>query len=352
MDIWNNERMQFMRKCILEDKLERVCNFKFCPIAINKEEIELEKLQTSYMNLNEISEQIKLGKTKLETGPSIFEIGNSGKCNLACIMCETKESYFRDDENLNKAIYSKIIPELLPGLSRLALLGNGDPLYNKYSRKLLEQMDPSLYPSLRINLITNGQLFTPQMWEKIQHNNFSYINVSIDAATRTTYEYIRRNGSWDVLNRNLELISSLRRKKVFDFFSTSFIVMKSNYKEMGDFAEFALRLGCDRVEFQRMAGLADIRENINVIKDKKILSEIAHMLNENPVFKRKEIQTYVIDDYRRYADTSYNNAGRVIKDASKKILHHPIHQVYKTVKYIPAIYFLHALLKYRSIPRQ
>ena len=34
MDIWNGERIQYMRKAIFENKLEKVCNFKYCPYAI------------------------------------------------------------------------------------------------------------------------------------------------------------------------------------------------------------------------------------------------------------------------------------------------------------------------------
>jgi len=350
MDIWNNERIQYIRKCILEDTLEAVCNYKYCPIAIKNEEIDLEKMQTNDLHPNEIIEQIKLGKTKLETAPSAFEISNSGKCNLDCIMCEIKEKYFREEEKLNTTLFSEIIPDLLPGLSRLTLSGNGDPLYNKYSRTLLEEMDPSLYPALKIQLITNGLLFSQHMWDKIKHNNFAAINVSIDAATRTTYEYVRRNGKWDVLHRNLEFISSLRRKKVFDYFSISFVVMKSNYKEMGEFAELGLRLGCDKVDFQKMSGLAEIRENINFIKDKKIFIEIAHMLNENPVFRKKEIETAAIDGYRSYVNKSYNNVSSVVKDVTKELLYHPVHQVYKAVKYFPVIYFMHEFLRYKSVP--
>jgi MoaA/NifB/PqqE/SkfB family radical SAM enzyme len=350
MDIWNNERIQYIRKCILENKLEYVCNYKYCPIAIKNEEIDLEEMQTTGLYPNEIIEQIKSGATRLETGPSTFEIGNSGKCNLDCIMCEIKEQYFREDEKLNEALYSKIIPELLPGLSRLTLSGNGDPLYNKDSRTLLEEMDPSRYPSLKLQLITNGLLFTRRMWDKIKHNNFAAINVSIDAATKTTYEYIRRNGKWDVLRRNLEFIRSLRQENVFYYFSISFVVMKSNYKEMGEFAELGLELGCDRVDFQKMSGLAEIRENINFIKDKKILAEIAYMLNENPVFRKKEIDTAAIDGYRSYGDTSYSDISRIAKDVTKALLYHPIHQVYKAVKYLPAIYFMHEFLGHKRVP--
>jgi len=350
MDIWNNERMQYIRKCVLENKLEHVCNYQYCPIAIKNKAIDLGKIQAIDPDLKGIIEQIELGRTRLETGPSTFEIANSGKCNLECIMCEGKEKYMGEDENLNKALYSKILPEILPRISRLVLSGNGDPLYNRYSRRLLEEMSPRLYPSLKIQLITNGLLFTPQMWEKIGHNHYASIHVSIDAASKRTYEYIRKNGNWDVLTSNLEFMSSLRRKEVFGHFSISFVVMRSNYEEMGKFAELGLQLGCDKVEFQKMFGLAEIRENINFIKNKKIVIEIAHMLNENPVFLQKEIDTSPIGDYRKYVDHSYSNSIEIIKDVSKAFLFYPIHQVYKGIKYFPVIYFVYEFLRHRNIP--
>ena len=68
MDIWNGERMQYIRKAILENKLDKVCNFKYCPYAIENKDINVE-WGWGDDHYKSIIEQIHKGKTKLETAP-------------------------------------------------------------------------------------------------------------------------------------------------------------------------------------------------------------------------------------------------------------------------------------------
>jgi molybdenum cofactor biosynthesis enzyme MoaA len=57
------------------------------------------------------------------------------------------------------------------------------------------------------------------------------VEISIDAATKETYEVIRRGGTWETLLLNLEFISTLGLHDI----RTSFVVQDTNYLEMNDF---------------------------------------------------------------------------------------------------------------------
>lgn len=298
MDIWNNAQMQYLRKAILEDRLDKVCNYKSCPYAIKNENLNLEEMKNDDQNFNTIIDQIINGQTVLDTPPHVIQIANSGKCNLKCVMCQTNDKCQKDDDYFDEILYTKIIPHTLPGISRISLSGNGEVFFNPNSRRFLQTLDPNQYPNLKIELYTNAMMFTPKLWETIKHNHYDNIFVSIDAASKETYEKIRVNGKWDVLQQNLRFISELRKQNIFTHFCINFCVMKSNYHELREFAKLGLDLGCDRIFFQKVVGLADIRENINFLNNKKAFVEIANLLND-PIFQNPRVDTTVIDQYQK-----------------------------------------------------
>lgn len=300
MDLWNGEKMQYIRQALLDDRLGKICDFKYCPYAIKKEYLNLEAIKYDDPRYIQIIDQIIAGKTVLDSPPYTLFLANSEQCNLRCSMCDTRHQYPESDRQLDERLFSRVIPEILPGISRIFMSGNGEVLLNQYSRKFLQTLDSERYPQLRIRLLTNGTLFTPELWKSINHNHYENISVSIDAATKETYEKIRVNGKWDALRQNLEFIGGLRRQNIFSHFCVTFVVMRSNYKEMKEFVELGLSLGCDRIVFQKIFGRADIRENINLTNNLKVFAEIGNILAD-PIFQRPEVDTTQIEEYRKYA---------------------------------------------------
>ena len=76
--------------------------------------------------------------------------------------------------------------------------------------------------------------------------------VSIDTATKNTYESIRRGGNFDVLRKNMEFASQLRKEGKIQYFRINFVVQKKNYLEMERFIEWGIQLGVDNVFFTKI----------------------------------------------------------------------------------------------------
>jgi molybdenum cofactor biosynthesis enzyme MoaA len=314
-DVWNNEKSRYVRKKIYENSLESICNSKYCPYYINGQSQTLETNDRIYQKL---FSEIRARRVSLETMPRTIIIAHSGRCNLRCIMCGSNEDFVREDQKLNELIYQRDLPNLLPKLSEIILTGNGDPLFMKDSREFMQKLDSKKYKHISISLITNGQLFNEYMWRSISHNHFGWINVSVDAATPETYEKIRRGGSWKIQQDNLKLISRLRKEKVFHEFKLSFVVMKSNYQEMKRFVEMGLRLGADQVVFQKIFGVADIGENINLTHNKEIFIKIAQVISD-PIFKNPIVDLSLISEYQKYYNSKSNKYDRTITQILEKM---------------------------------
>ena len=72
------------------------------------------------------------------------------------------------------------------------------------------------------------------------------LGVSIDGASKETYEILRKSAKWDNLNRNLEVIAKIKQEKGFRFI-LHFVIQKENYHEMEKMIDLGEQYGADRV---------------------------------------------------------------------------------------------------------
>jgi MoaA/NifB/PqqE/SkfB family radical SAM enzyme len=128
----------------------------------------------------------------------------------------------------------------------LGITGSGDPfagpLYWNYLKELASNGIPD---NLFLNLQTNGLLMTKENLDKIKPiwNNITHIAVSTDAATTETYAIVRKNGVFNKLKRNLELLDNLIMDGCFPnmhTWQTNFIVQRDNFRELLDYIKWQL----------------------------------------------------------------------------------------------------------------
>jgi hypothetical protein len=134
---------------------------------------------------------------------------------------------------------------------KLAITGSGDPWASKSFRKFLFEFDPKLWPNLDdIYLTTNANLFNEKNWKRIEkaHPYVKSVEISIDAATKNTYENKTRiGGNWEVLMENLDFISTI---PTIQNLRCSFVTQLDNYNEMREFAELIYKKFEKRIETQ------------------------------------------------------------------------------------------------------
>jgi MoaA/NifB/PqqE/SkfB family radical SAM enzyme len=99
------------------------------------------------------------------------------------------------------------------------------------------------YPNLRHSIVTNAQLITEKIAQKLVTNNVE-LTISVDGVSKEVYEYIRRGADFSKLTRNLRLISNLKKKhKSSVVLNLNVAVMKSNYHQLEGFIDFAKEYG-------------------------------------------------------------------------------------------------------------
>jgi MoaA/NifB/PqqE/SkfB family radical SAM enzyme len=273
-EIWNDRPIRYVRRMMLEGKWEKICR-PTCPVIVNHRlhgaSIDPDGSAPSVMS-EAGWKDVQQGKVELSAGPTRISFANSRTCNIDCVMCGGR--YFREDRTLVEKA-TREVKALLPGLKEVLLTGHGDPFARQDTRDFLLALDPAAYPGLRINLLTNG-LLLPRYWDRIKHLNFGYIDVSVDAATKGTYEKIRSGGRWEELQRALETLHGDRDS--CRHMNINMTVMRDNFREVPLFVEMAARYGFS-------ASLSSIRgrwgdQNIFSPPDGAALGELRFLVAE------------------------------------------------------------------------
>jgi MoaA/NifB/PqqE/SkfB family radical SAM enzyme len=178
-----------------------------------------------------------------------------GKCNLHCRMCVGRNSPSYPDR------LSCMSPEDFEQMLKAAPTVGGVTLSSNSSDPLLHpQMDQILAIArthqVTADLYTNGHALTESKCHQIvESQSVQMINVSIDAATATTYKRIRGADLNHVLSQ-VERLRALRdhARRPLPWLSFSFVAMADNIQELPDFIRMAQKAGALRVYVEDLIG--------------------------------------------------------------------------------------------------
>jgi MoaA/NifB/PqqE/SkfB family radical SAM enzyme len=240
---WTSDLAYDVRKSMLDGSY-KYCDHIVCPRLnqlINKKEKpylfrEIEDFKEVY-NINS-EEDLK----NFKTPPEEILFGFDRSCNLKCPSCRVNlipNDNLESETHKSKLHLLKSIEDnFSSNIKRMMITGSGDPFYSKIYRDYLINFDKSKYPNLeQIQIITNGNLLNEKLWKQMKATPYiKTIEVSIDAATKDTYETkTRLNGQWDVLIKNLKFLAT--QDTIIEQFVCSMVVSKNNYKEVSMFYE-------------------------------------------------------------------------------------------------------------------
>jgi MoaA/NifB/PqqE/SkfB family radical SAM enzyme len=184
---------------------------------------------------------------------------------------------------------------LLPHLSILNINPAGELFSSRPSRKLLELINDEQCPDLKLDIISNGTLFSEDEWNKFPgiHNKIRTVRISVDAAHKETFEKLRRLGKHDIFLKNMHFLSRLRADGIIPQLKFSFTYQVDNFREMAEFVRFGVSMNCDLVIFERL-------QNLGAYTDKEFLKRAVHRSEHplhreflevirNPLFKEKSV---------------------------------------------------------------
>lgn len=235
--MWNNDWYQALRASML-DGTYRHCTDR-CPeyVKIRNRESTMTRETAGHR----IKHCIESGQGTLPMGPRWIALSNDRSCNLCCRSCRADK--INDAREVHDRRYDQAVALLEKygkDLECLAFSSTGEPFFSRYYLRLMrEYLCREKLPKANIHIGTNGTLLDEKMWQSMKCKDMVHlICVSIDAATKETYEKVR-GPNWDRLMDNLAFIKSLHEAKVVPYFQIRMVVQALNWREMEQFAYLA-----------------------------------------------------------------------------------------------------------------
>lgn len=194
---------------------------------------------------------------RLAPYPKEIEIEITTRCHLRCIMCERNywddRSYARRDMTFEQF---RRICEQFPDLKFIGIAGEGTCFLHKDFIGMLEYLDRR---NVFVLLIDSFDTLDEHRSRKLIELGMHRVEASLDAATRETYETIRKGARWDSVIANLQ---TLRRLKVemrssFPDIFFRYVLTKLNLGELPDFIQLVadLDMNVGRPTVVQVAGL-------------------------------------------------------------------------------------------------
>lgn len=238
-NVWNSDEAIEIRKSILDGSY-KYCSHITCPHLSELKNLK-NKIVSPIKHRNELDTNFwddydaQTGKMKI--GPKNIHMSFDLTCNYKCPSCRV-DMFVENSDGIKRI--NNTIDEMenlfAKDLELIYTIGSGDPFASVGFRNYLRNFDPKKYPKLKtIMLHTNASLWNKKMWDSMPnvHKYVTTCEISIDAATKDTYENVTRlGGNWDNLIENLKFIATIPNLKVV---RTSFVVQNNNYTEMETF---------------------------------------------------------------------------------------------------------------------
>jgi MoaA/NifB/PqqE/SkfB family radical SAM enzyme len=205
--------------------------------------LRLTQKQEENLALNKKEFQQK--RFRLKSHPPQMYLESTTKCNYYCRTCEKGYCpYYAED--LQPEIWEKVCAEAMPWNVRISITGFGEPTMAANFDAILET---ALKNGSYIHFVTNASLLNFSRIEQLTRYPVA-MQISIDGATKETFEDIRTGARFEQVCERLAMIKKLRDIYLSEFYSTfsfNFVALRKNIHELPDVLRLAHRYGIMKV---------------------------------------------------------------------------------------------------------
>jgi MoaA/NifB/PqqE/SkfB family radical SAM enzyme len=184
-----------------------------------------------------------IGATKLSSlapYPFKIEVEHTTICNKKCILCE--RTYWQEkSERLTLEQFKQIVDQF-PGLKWINVTGEGTGFLNPDFLKIIEYLRSK---DVSVNFVDEFDFIDEEKAQKLIELGVNCIWISMDGATKETYEKIKVGCNFEKAVNNIKMLLNLKRKlhSPFPMLCFRFVVNRLNYQEMPKMVELVHSFG-------------------------------------------------------------------------------------------------------------
>lgn len=178
--------------------------------------------------------------------PISMDIEPTTGCNFACHMCQVSLPDFTA-KNMDLETFKKIIKDN-PQLLKIKLQGMGETFVNK---QFFDMVRYAKSYGIVTETTTNGSLLSEENVKLLKSSKVSKITVSMDGATKSTFESIRVKSDFNVVIDGVSLlVESCKNNLIRPQISAWCVLQNSNYHEIFKIFDLCRKLEFDDLTFQ------------------------------------------------------------------------------------------------------
>lgn len=204
-------------------------------------------------NLKEIVDS-NTSNRQLGFRPLNMEIDITNNCNLRCVMCNFSDPrYYKvRKQQISVEKFEELASQVFSRMNKVSLSFGAEPLLHTKIDQLLAILADYKVPYTYMH--SNGLLLRKSNIEAMIQHGFSSLSISIDGATKETYEKIRIGGNFEKLIGNLQLLKQMKADNGVEHptVSFNFVIMRQNMHELPAFIDMAAELGAVGVNATHM----------------------------------------------------------------------------------------------------
>jgi radical SAM protein with 4Fe4S-binding SPASM domain len=220
--------------------------------------------------------------------PTFAAIEPTFACDLDCLICQRK-TMRRKKLSLDLADFKRILAKL-PYLFSINLQGFGEPFL---CQDLFTMIDYAAAKGIRVYTFSNGN-FDPRIIPDICNSRLSELILSLDGATESTYEQIRRRASWERLTDNIRQLFSSRQDHLT--LRAWIVPNQLNFEELAETVEYAKLLGFHKISIQSKLSVFSFKpEHYQRIK-KIVISDQTKLAEKLQAIQNKHPEVEIVKD--------------------------------------------------------
>lgn len=188
----------------------------------------------------------------LRSLPRSIHMDINYKCNLMCPSCIRSDP--RQEGKvwpiMDFSFFKKMADEVFPTAYRVMLSSGGEPLLHPRIEDMLKLcLRYETYPTI----ITNATLVDRKK-AKLLAEAGVYVGISIDGASKKTYELLRYPAKWKRILKSLDTIRRVREEVGNPSFFPHLqaVIQRDNLHELPEFLDLARHYGLDLVKYARL----------------------------------------------------------------------------------------------------
>jgi radical SAM protein with 4Fe4S-binding SPASM domain len=200
-----------------------------------------------------ISRLVFLRGVAMQDMPGFLQIEPVGQCNLKCQMCPIQ---FRTDGEKGALAFMDFddfrnLIEQFPEISELHLQGLGEPMMHP---KFFDMVEFAAGRGIRVTTNSNLTLFTRRRAERCVTSGLETLHVSVDGATKETYELVRVGSDFDKVVSNIRLLKEMKAELLSDrpHLRIVFVLMRLNLHELPGLVRLASSLNVQEIFAQHL----------------------------------------------------------------------------------------------------